>query len=364
MSAPTGRRPQANGRRPARRRAAGAPVDGPAAEAAPRPAPPAEAADAAAARPEPPADAAAVPTPAPRAGPAPEGGESPLRSALSVLTTLGPPLTIATALMVYFGWARSNMQARVMGLDVSLFGFSTQDYVLQSISTLYVPLLAAAALALGCLALHQRVGAALARQRARPMLRTAGRAALGLGLLAAAAAVLAANAYRNRGPLVLPLVIPLVLAAGTAVATYGGWLARAATGPQALGRAGPPWQRALRALLVGVVITLSLFWETSNYAGVVGRGQALEIARTLSQRPRATVYSATPLGIQAPGVREQRLAPGPGAGKDAPRWRTTGLRFMTRSGGRMFLLHDGWTPRRGTVIVLPDDEQLRWQFSR
>jgi hypothetical protein len=341
MSAPTGRRPQPNGRR-----AAGPPVDGPPAEAPARPAAEAPAAE-------------AVTPP----GPARDGGESPLRSALSVLTTLGPPLTIVTALMVYFGWQRSDVQASFMGLDVSLFGFSTQDYVLQSISTLYVPLLAAAALALGCLALHQRVEAGLARPAARPTLRTAGRVALGAGLLAAAAAVVAANAYRDRGPLVLPLVLPLALAAGTAVAAYGGWLARAA-GPKAAGPAGPPWQRALRALLVGVVITLALFWETSNYAGVVGRGQALEIARTLHRLPRTTVYSATPLGIQAPGVHEERLAVGPGAGKDAPRWRTTGLRFMTRSGGRMFLVHDGWTPRRGTVIVLPDDEQLRWQFSR
>jgi hypothetical protein len=46
------------------------------------------------------------------------------------------------------------------------------------------------------------------------------------------------------------------------------------------------------------------------------------------------------------------------------RCRTTGLRFLTRSGGRMFLLHDGWTPQRGTAIVLTDDEQVRWQFSR
>ena len=29
----------------------------------------------------------------------------------------------------------------------------------------------------------------------------------------------------------------------------------------------------------------------------------------------------------------------------------------------MFLLHDGWTPQRGTVIVLPDNDQVRWQFS-
>jgi hypothetical protein len=102
----------------------------------------------------------------------------------------------------------------------------------------------------------------------------------------------------------------------------------------------------------------------SNYAGVVGRGYALELARTVPARPRATVFSATPLGIQAPGVHEQQLTVDPAAGKEAVRYRTTGLRFLVRSGGRMFLVHDGWTPQRGTVIVLPDNDQVRWQFSR
>jgi hypothetical protein len=67
---------------------------------------------------------------------------------LSVVTTLGPPLTIATALMFYFGWARSDTQARYMGLDVSLFGYSTQDYVLRSTKLLFIPLLVILSLAL------------------------------------------------------------------------------------------------------------------------------------------------------------------------------------------------------------------------
>jgi hypothetical protein len=310
----------------------------------------------------PPAGAAAERAPAsPSPSGAPTAGsDSALRSALSVLTTLGPPLTIATALMFYFGWARSDEQASFMGLDVSLFGFSTQDYVLQSINTLYLPLLATAALALGWLALHQRVDRALTQPAARPALRSAGRIAMGAGLLAAATAVLVAALDRHRAP----LVVPLVLAAGTAVTAYGGWLAGAAGDPRPPGPAGQPWQRALRALLVGTVITLALFWEMSVYAGVVGRGYALELARTLPSRPRATAFSATPLGIEAPGVREERLRVGPGAGNDDVRYRTTGLRFLVRSGGRLFLVHDGWTPRRGTVIVLPDNDQVRWQFSR
>jgi hypothetical protein len=291
--------------------------------------------------------------------PPPDTGEPPLRTVLSVLTTLGPPLTIATALMFYFGWARSDTQARYMGLDVSLFGYSTQDYVLQSISTLYLPMLAIAALALGWLALHRQVDLALRRPSARPALRTAGRVALGVGLLMAALAVLTASVNREW----VPLVNPLVLAAGVAVAAYGGWLVSAAGDQQAPLPLVPAWQRALRGLLVGGVITLALFWEVANFADVVGRGKALEVKTIVRDLPRATVFSATPLGIQAPGVREEQVTVGPDAGKDALRYRTTGLRFLVRSGGRMFLLHDGWTPERGTVIVLPDNEQVRWQFS-
>jgi len=277
-----------------------------------------------------------------------------------VITTLGPPLTIATALMIYFGWARSDVQARTMGLDVSLFGFSTRDYVMQSISTLYVPMLTIAALALTGLALHRLVERALRRPATRPALRRAGRIALAVGLAAAAAAVLVASIDAS----VATLVVPLVLAAGTAVAAYGGWLASAAADPDPAVPTTPSGQRALRKLLVGSVITAALFWELSNFAGVVGRGYAQRIESTVRTLPRVTAFSSSPLGIEAPGVREQPIAANPAAGEKAVRYRTTGLRLLVTSGGRMFLLHDGWKLRTGTVIVLPDNDQIRWQFSR
>jgi hypothetical protein len=288
-----------------------------------------------------------------------DNGQSPLRSAISVLTTLGPPLTIVTALMFYFGWARSDVQAQYMGLDVSLFGYSTQDYVLRSTKLLFIPLLITAALALGWLSLHRHIVGVLGRPASRPVLRTAGRAAVGVGVVAAVGAALAVTLNQE----LAPLVMPLVLAAGTATAAYGGWLAGAARAPDATRPTSPPWQGALRTLLIGGVITLALFWEVSNYAGVVGRGYAVQLSRSISALPRATAFSPTPLGIQAPGVHEERLNVDPSAATE-PRYRITGLRLLVRSGGRMFLLHDQWTPQRGTVIVLPDNDQVRWQFSR
>ncbi|WP_427890508.1 hypothetical protein ACQHIV_00430 [Kribbella sp. GL6] len=280
--------------------------------------------------------------------------ESPLQAVLSVLTTLGPPLTIATALMIYFGWARSDTQAREMGLDVSLFGFSAQDYIMNSISSLYLPLLVIAGLTLGGLAVHRRVDAALRRPEARPVLRTSALVALIGGLVAIAAAVVLAAVLRSG----VQLFAPLVVAIGTVVAAYGGWLrnAAAAAAPEVL----PVWHRALRMLLIGAVVTAALFWAVSDYATIVGRGYALQIQAGVSQLPRVTAISTTSLGVQGPGVTETPVVQG---GK-VLYYRTTGLRLLAGSGGRMFLLHDGWTPRHGTVIVLPDSDQIRWQFSR
>jgi hypothetical protein len=261
-------------------------------------------------------------------------------------------VTIATALMVYFGWARSDAQARYMGLDVSLFGYSTSDYVLRSVHLLYAPLLVGALVALGWLTLHAQVARVLSVRESRDRLRSAGRLVRVVGVAAVATALGIAVAR----PAALPLVVPLALATGTATAAYGDWLVRAATDPRAI-RSGPPWQSVLRSLVVGGVITLGLFWEVSSYAGHLGRDYAVALAASVPAMPVATVFSAAPLGIQAPGVSERRLLGTP------TRYRTTGLRFLVSSGGRIFLLHDGWTPRHGTVVVLPDDGSLRWQFS-
>ena len=54
-----------------------------------------------------------------------------LRPVIAVITTVGTPLTMITALLLYFGWARSDAQSRWMGIEVSLFRFTTQDYVLR-----------------------------------------------------------------------------------------------------------------------------------------------------------------------------------------------------------------------------------------
>ena len=75
----------------------------------------------------------------------------------SALGALGAILTLVTAVLFYFGWRRSDVQAREMSIDVSLFAYPSQDYVLRSISSLYLPLLMLFGAGLGGLWLHARV---------------------------------------------------------------------------------------------------------------------------------------------------------------------------------------------------------------
>ena len=71
------------------------------------------------------------------------------------------------------------------------------------------------------------------------------------------------------------------------------------------------------------------------------------------------VTSTSPLEICAEGVDEQPVQDSGGP----VRYRTTGLLLLGRSGGKIILLHDQWSPGHGSVIVVADSDQLTWQFS-
>src|SRR4029077_11446384 len=83
--------------------------------------------------------------------------QSTVRGVLSIVA----PTTLVVGLLYYFGWARTSAEAHQLGLDDSLFGFSTQDYILRSISSMYWPLFIGAAAVLVGLFIHGVVTATL-----------------------------------------------------------------------------------------------------------------------------------------------------------------------------------------------------------
>jgi hypothetical protein len=276
--------------------------------------------------------------------------------------------------MFYFGWRRSDVQAREMSIDVSLFGFSTQDYVLRSVSALYLPLLVIFGLGLAWVAVHARVVRALPTEadspRRRALATWAARIAVAATTLAVCCLVFALLAGLTSPPwpvgwLATQLefqqwVVPLVLVTSTLVAAYARWTLHRLRPPPAK-QAVPLWRALLPVVLVASTVALGGFWLLEEYAAAVGRGAASTLVANVDGLAHAVVVSPTPLGIVAPGVQEERI----GAPDSATvKYRTTGLRLLARSGGKVLLLHDGWTPADGTVIVLADSDDLVWQFSR
>jgi hypothetical protein len=72
-----------------------------------------------------------------------------------------------------------------------------------------------------------------------------------------------------------------------------------------------------------------------------------------------SVYSERSLGVDGTLARADRL---PGPDERYP-YRYSGLRLLVMSGGKYFLVPDGWTRESGAVLVIPDTADIRVEFS-
>jgi hypothetical protein len=230
---------------------------------------------------------------------------------------------------------------------------SPQDYAFRSVNSL-LPLLAVIAVTgLGWLWVHAVVAQALRQGRQPRLVAMAARGLVGAWLVVPGVSAL----FSLRFPAAGYLVFPLSFAAGTLLTCYGLYL----RAQLQAGRAGAPaWHTSLTKVFVAIVVTLSLFWEVSNYATVIGDRLGLGLSAELPQHAQVVVYSPKRLFITAPQVREESL-PGPDA---AYRFRYTGLRFLNHTGGRYVLVSDGWTRQYGVVVLLTDSDPVRLEFVR
>jgi hypothetical protein len=115
-------------------------------------------------------------------------------------------------------------------------------------------------------------------------------------------------------------------------------------------------------LSTGLLAVVAVFWTANNYAHVEGVRFADEVRGDVTTLPAVRVYSEQRLHLEGPGVTEQRLA---AADPEQPApFRYAGLRLLERTGGRLFLLSDGWTIRQGVLFVVEDDDTVRLEFVR
>jgi hypothetical protein len=287
-------------------------------------------------------------------------GDGQTLSLLQAFGSIAAPVTAATAMLYYFGWVRAQSLYAYFGVDVTLLGLRTADYLLRSITPMFLPLAAGALAAVVALQAHPRIRDAL-RRRGDP----AATAAPWLVALAGSAVILwSAAVIWNYSRLprweiqVAPYVLaPLGLGVGLGLIVWGLYLRRGLRNsalPAPTDRL-PAWSRVAQATLIVVLLALSAVWAVADYADATGTGTADRIARCPERQPGVVIYSRQQLRITTAGVEEQRL-PDP---QGSYQYRYVGLRLLAVNEHSLFLISRDWFQTQTTVMLPRDVNDIR-----
>jgi hypothetical protein len=265
-----------------------------------------------------------------------------------IVGTVVAPTTLVTALLFYFGWSHAYWFFEYFGVDSSLLGLTTRDYLMRSLDGLFVPMVVVACAGLAAVWAHSLLNIGT-RTRLLPVL---------IPIVGGVGAFLAliglARVFGVRTPLdTFVSAVPLCLAVGVLLVAYAVYLWR-------LFRPAPrtQWRTMGEWLGVFVLVGLALFWAASDYSAAVGRSRAAEFVARMPAYPTALVYSEKSLSLDIPGVVETRCAD-PDA---AYRYRYAGLKLLLQSGNQYVMVPSSWTTSRGVAILLPRNDSLRLEL--
>jgi hypothetical protein len=274
-----------------------------------------------------------------------------------ILGTIVAPTTLLTSLLIYFGWSHAYWFFDYFGVNSTLLGLTTRDYVQRSMDGLFVPLTVVACGGLLVLWGHTVLRARLAAGTRPSVLRilVAVMAVGGLVLAVSGVWSVFAPTFLSRHL----VAEPLSLAFGVLLLVYAIHLRRFLTADGRADRATrPQWAAVAEWAGVFVLVGLSLFWAANDYSAAVGRSRARLFVAKLPRYPSTVVYSERSLSLHAPGVREVRCQD-PEA---AYRFRYDGLKLMLQSGDQYVFLPERWSPRNGVAILMPRNDSLRLEF--
>ena len=268
--------------------------------------------------------------------------------ALQGVSAIIAPATLLTGIAFYFGWQRVRSFDEYFGLNPGAVGYSTRDYVLNSLDALFLPvvvvLIALIAFALG----HAYVTDAQRTGRRSPAtLHRLSEAALVLGALLLFVGGLAAFS-------VVPFHTPYLIA--TLFPAVGVLLIAHAVDQRERLRGDPPLSTAARVFVV-LFVAVCLFWAAGLYAQTVGRNQAVALARNLDVLPAVTLSSSSDLGLNRFGNNAVIESVG------AKTHTYSGLRLLAVDNGTMWLLPERWKPAAGRLFAVPEADATGLAFT-
>jgi hypothetical protein len=269
------------------------------------------------------------------------------RRALAAVAVVGSPFAAGTALLFYFGWVRTHVQAWALGYDAALLDYSLHDYVMRSIDVLFNPILVLALTAVSLQWLHRRWLMPLVRGPRRDVwlprlisVCTWSTAAWALLFAGLAYAVPSLAGFCVAGFLTTTLL-----------STFYARSLRARLDD-------PPHRTGVSTSLLLVLLALAVFWATEQVARKVGAAYAVQITADRNRLAAVVVYSARSLDLSGSGVVETRLT----TPDSEYLYRYDGLRLLQRSDNRYFLIGDGWSPQDRRVILLQESDGIRLEF--
>ncbi len=287
-------------------------------------------------------------------------GASASERALKIFGSVVAPAAALTALMFFFGLLHAYWFFGRFGVDYTVMGLTSQDFLVRSADGLFVPLTLVGAVGLAVLWSWRLLPARVAvRSRAVAERATAPLGAVvGLALLLVALVGIVEPA-RLEGLLGAP---GLALATGVLVLAGASRLGSDRRRARDGAAARPPTPLPLAVAewaAIFLLVSVGLFWAVADYSAAVGTRRGNEVVAALPAWPDAVLYSERSLNLALPGVREQRCAEPEGAFA----FRYDGLKLIVQSGNQMLFLPERWVDDGGAALVIPRTDALRLEFS-
>lgn len=292
-----------------------------------------------------------------------QNSASGLRAALEAAALFVAPTTIITALAFYAGLVRTSRLLSYFGVDASLLGLTTQEYIFRSSEVLFVPLATILCGGLVGLIVHiliKKIILDMKRIKLRKYILgsiVGGMVLVGSPLtFIGLRSILTAKSFLD----FTFLQISIGFTVGILLVSYGiyVWLWFLVGLPKRQG-GGAGFYSKIYFMVSGLLAVFGIFWALSNYASALGEALAFGFESTLASRPSVILYSKDRLHIEAAGVVETKLTDA----VEAYNFRYTGLKLLIRGRDRYLLIPQTWSSSDGRVVMLFDNESIRLDFS-
>jgi hypothetical protein len=285
-----------------------------------------------------------------------------MRATLRGIGAVIGPTTVVLALLYYFGWVRTTYQAHQLGLDDTLLGYTTQDYVLRSIAPLEGPLLVTLAAILLALGAHRAIVSWIDEQLRHPegnqrVVRQVRWFSAGLGVGGVVLVVLGIlGAQVVRPSRFVSLWAPIALVVGIALLSYAAHLYNRYVSKGTPGAREVAGINLVAAGVMSALLLLCALRAVSHYAAIRGIELAAQVERVLPSQPDVTVYSVKALALE-PSVLETKI----GDEASAYRFKYSRLKLLFRADHRFFLRPSDLSDTRN--IILADTNDIRLELA-